>query len=352
MKVRIVCYEDVLQWILGKFALNMQANLRKLEIEVDIAKLPDPHADINHHIIYADYQTKEKYAGVDTLMITHIDNISKLQGLKNQLQVAEMGICMSKETMINLTNLGIPRNKLCYVDPAHDGIIKPRKMVVGITCRVQKDGRKREFMVDDLAGALSPEDFEFKIMGEFWSPQVINLKNKGFSVYYSEHFNYEEYVKLIPSLDYYLYTGMDEGQMGFVDALCAGVKTIVTPQGYHLDAVNGITHKFATSAELLNIFKMIAEKRNELPKSVEKWTWDNYTRKHLEIWQHLLNKQKSAESPISFDSDSEDGLNSLDQFSQTTEKTALLKKIGLLKNLYFERLRQYYYIKKNYNRKD
>ena len=43
--------------------------------------------------------------------------------------------------------------------------------------------------------------------------------------------------------------------MGFLDACAAGVKTIVTPQGYHLDAMRGITHGFKELPELVAIFR-------------------------------------------------------------------------------------------------
>src|ERR1035437_1951593 len=352
MRVRIVCYEDVHQWIIGKFALRMQEYLLKMNIEVDIEKTPDPNADINHHIIYGSYEVKEKSTAIDTLMITHIDDIAKLKRLKNQMQYAELGICMSRETMINLTNLGIPRNKLCYINPAHDGVIKPRKIIVGITCRVQKDGRKREFMVDELAKNLNPTEFEFKIMGEFWSPQVINLRKNGFTVDYFENFDYTEYVKLIPSLDYYLYTGTDEGQMGFIDALAAGVQTIVTPQGYHFDADGGISYSFTSMNELLDCFKAILQKRNGLTSSVENWNWENYTKKHLELWRYLLSNKSSKDSLDKYSLNSDDGLNSLAEFSKSFDKTPGIKKLKLLVKLNYERIRHYYYSKRNINRKD
>jgi len=148
MKVRIVCYEDVNSWILGKFALKMEENLSKMGIPVDIAKVPDPTADINHHIIYYDYNCQKN--SIDTLMITHIDDIEKLDLLKKQLLVAAAGICMSAETMHSLAKMGIDESKLCYINPAHDGIIPIRKIVVGMSCRVQEDGRKREHFIDKL----------------------------------------------------------------------------------------------------------------------------------------------------------------------------------------------------------
>ena len=51
--------------------------------------------------------------------------------------------------------------------------------------------------------------------------------------------------------------GMDEGQMGVLDAHAAGVKTIVTSQGYHLDLKNSVTYPFEKFDSLLDIFLII-----------------------------------------------------------------------------------------------
>lgn len=337
MKVHIVCYEDVNKWILGKFALKMHENLQKMGIESDISKKADPSADINHHIIYYDFDGVK--SSIDTLMITHVDNINKLNHLKSQLAIAEVGICMSKETQLYLAKMGVDKNKLCYVNPAHDGVIPIKKTVVGLTSRVQEDGRKREFFLGKLAERLKPSYFKFRIMGDGWEPQVRNLQKYGFEVDYFDHFDYDEYVTLIPTLDYYLYMGMDEGQMGFIDALAAGVKTIVTAQGYHLDAHGGITHPYTTYDELESIFLSIQREKETLIDSVATWNWFDYTKKHVEIWGYLIDKRKRQ-------SNFPDGLNSLLDFidrnmdcdnSFINNKTKSLERNLLLQKYYQKR---------------
>lgn len=314
MKVRIICYDDQNDWILRKFALKMQECLIKLNINVDINKIPDPHADINHHIIYNQYNVDQfeidqyNKDSINTMMITHVDETEKLNLLQQNLSEASLGICMSKETMLWLAKMGIEKNKLCYINPAHDQLVEIKKFVIGIACRVQTDGRKREKFIDNLANELNPKYFSFKIMGDSWDPQVKNLIKNGFEVEYINHFDKDKYYPMITSLDYYLYTGMDEGQMGFIDAAAAGVKTIITSQGYHLDAVNGITHPFTTYEELLKIFLEIQKDRSKLVDSVASWNWLDYTKKHVELWNYLLGDK-------SIKSDYIDGLNSLIEMS-------------------------------------
>jgi len=341
MKVRIVCYEDVNQWILGKFALKMSECLINIGINSDIAKQPDPTADINHFIASHCYGGKK--ISTDTLMITHVDNIDKLNQLNKQLDNAALGICMSRETMDNLVKLGVSRKKLAYVNPAHDGVIVPRPKVIGITCRVQEDGRKREHFLSKLSEDIDHRFFCFKIMGDGWNDQVARLRKNGFKVEYISDFNYNKYVEFIPSLDYYLYFGQDEGQMGFVDALAAGVETIVTPQGYHLDAKEGISYSFNTYNELLEIFKVLSEKRVRLINSVSSWRWENYTQKHVELWEYLLRPQKDVFDMPNFGYFN--GIYSLEKY----DKIYLIKsrKIRLLRlKLFYNKYKQCYCIRK------
>ena len=52
--------------------------------------------------------------------------------------------------------------------------------------------------------------------------------------------------------------------MPFLDALAAGVETIVTRQGFHLDIEDGITHGFLTGPELIEIFRELGQRRARL----------------------------------------------------------------------------------------
>ena len=209
MRVRIVCYEDVNAWILGKFALRLRDGLEALGVAIDIAKVPDMSAEINHHIIYYNYDGSK--STLDTVMITHIDSEMKRRMLKSQLVQAEMGICTSLDTVIKLASTGIPRSKLCYVNPGHDNVMKPRKLLLGITSKVQPSGCKREFMLPQLAQRMSLDDFEFRIMGAGWESIVNELTGMGVAVNYINHFDFDHYVEMMPNLDYYLYLGQDEG---------------------------------------------------------------------------------------------------------------------------------------------
>ncbi len=276
-------------WIIGKFATRMKEELDKRGYKCSVSGAVDPLADINHHVIYDSCSLVVPYR--ETFMITHIDSYNKLELLKHNLQKAMMGICMSRETMEKLAAYGIPREKLCYINPAQDGVIKPRKYVLGITHKTHDDHRKNENVLVDLCKSLNPDYFAFKIMGSGWERIVEALVSMGFQVDYYSEFIYEEYLKLMPSLDYYLFWGFDEGSMGYLDALRAGVETIVTPQGYHLDVKDGITYPCRTIPEFREVLLQLQRKREKIVKSVDTWTWGNFVDKHLEVWNYLLGNE-------------------------------------------------------------
>lgn len=284
-QVRLICRDD--GWIFTKFAKKMQEQLELRGVKAIIGECADPNADINHYIAYAQYEPLRDTH--DTLMITHIDSTNKLNLLKHQLTVARMGICMSRETMNYLTNCGIPREKLCYINPAQDGRMEIKKYVIGITHRTydKLDHRKRAGALIDICGALDPTYFYFKIMGAGWDRIVEQIRTMGFGVDYYPDFDYQIYRHLMASLDYFLYWGFDEGNMGYLDALAAGVETIVTPQGYHLDIRDGITYSGRVIQDFIDVLTKLQNKRKKRVQSVEDLTWGNYVDKHLAVWNYL-----------------------------------------------------------------
>ena len=288
--VKLVCQES--GWILEKFALRMKEGLEKKGIRAEIGPNVDLAADINHHIAFHIYEPISDAR--DTLMITHVDSLNKVNQLKAQLEVARIGICMSRETMNYLVSCGIQREKLCYINPAQDGVIKPKKYVLGITHRNydSMDKRKRISALVDICQQIDPDYFKFMIMGMGWEDVVEQLRKMKFEIDYFPDFDYVTYGKLISSLDYYLFWGFDEGSMGYLDALAAGVGTIVTPQGFHLDVPNGITYPCRVISDFVNVLVDLQNKRKRIVNSVSEWNWDRYVDKHLEVWKYLLGNEE------------------------------------------------------------
>lgn len=83
--------------------------------------------------------------------------------------------------------------------------------------------------------------------------------------------------------------------MGYLDALAAGVKTIVTPQGFHLDVPGGIDHACCTVDQFTGVLYDLQYERQKRIASVADWTWENYVKKHIEIWQYITGRGSLGE---------------------------------------------------------
>ncbi len=277
MKVNLVNYEMTFASnILSKFAWKMSEELNTLGIMHTITDAPDAAYDINHHIIYSKYR---HVTSVNTMMVTHIDSEQKFALLRDALRSADMAVCMSSHMVEQLAEKGLSRDKLTFVLPAHDNKTVP--IPVAILTNVYSDGRKREGMLNALANVIDPERFLFRIMGKDWD--IPTLKRLGLRVEYYPEFDHKQHDLILQNSKYYLYLGLDEGSMGAIDAKRAGLRIVVTPQGFHREL--GIDHSFQTQDELNAIFLELQK-----PKLPE-WTWKNYTAHHVRLWKELQSKR-------------------------------------------------------------
>lgn len=286
--VHIICY-DKEGWIVHKLASRLKEALERKNIRADIGTIPDPEADINHTM---EFNTMEPFPfnldNTDTMMITHATHKDHLEQVKMLIDHVKMGMCMSKYTMDNLVSWGVPREKLCYITPAQDGVIKVKKYVIGITHRNYADNRKRKTALLDICREISPQFFSLKIMGSGWQEQVQELEQMGFEVEYHSQFDYEKYNELMQCIDMFLYWGKDEGTMGYLDAVAAGAETLVTPQGYHSDIKNGLTYPCNTIRDFIDVLLEKQRIKEQRVEAVKDLTWDRYAEKHIKIWKFLL----------------------------------------------------------------
>jgi hypothetical protein len=295
-------------WILEKMAVCLAENLAAWNVIAQISYLPSPQADINHWMLY--YHLEGPLYSKNTLAITHVDRPAKLHVLKQRLKKADMGICMSRMTLEQLVLSGIPRQKVCYITPAHDGKVKPKRIVIGITSQIRPDGAKREDVLIQMAQTIRLDAFHFEIVGPNWEKVIPYFQAAGATVDYNPgayQRDNAEHLRLVLErlnrLDYYLYMGWDEGSMGILDALAAGIPTIVTPQGFHLDINGGITYPFTDAPELCAIFEKLANERQRRIDSVSGLTWNEYARQHALVWHALVDGRQEGISALLHDAD-------------------------------------------------
>jgi hypothetical protein len=296
--VNIVLHDFSRGWVIEKMAVKLHAALEEIGVTAKLSNTPSASHDVNHFIIF-------HYVGplpgtLNTMCVTHVDDALKVDMVKRHLaNGVRAAICMSNMTVEQLAGRGIERGKLTYVLPAHDGAIEPRRIVIGITSNgdVNKDGRKRDWLLTRLATDMRLDDFEFRIFGRGWDTIVEQLRAGGASVVVTGPTDdyvadYAAIKAAVPHFDYYFYPGLDEGSLGTLDALAAGVQTIVTTQGFHLDIPNGITHGFWEYEELRDIFDRIARDRRGRIDMARQLTWTKYAERHVAIWSSLRSRDE------------------------------------------------------------
>lgn len=288
---RLVLHAENRGWILEKFAERLVTNLASCGVTAEISDRPDPNAAINHWMVYTN--GPDARVGASTMLVTHADRIRQMRLLIDKLRHVDVGVCLSSDMVRQLRELDVPASKLAYVVPGTDMAGPRRRTVIAIQSRVYQDGRKREDLLVRLAQTMRLDWFHFDIAGAGWEAVIASLRGAGATVDYSPgdgDFVQEYRVALerLGRADFYLYPGLDEGSMGTLDALAAGVPTIVTTQGFHLDLEHGITHGFQDFDELLAIFQQLAAEREARRAAVVAHGWDVYAKKHAAIWRAIL----------------------------------------------------------------
>lgn len=278
-------------WIIEKIAEKLAGALTDFGDNVAIVEDPANGFDIVHHMSWA--FARQRSPSPSTMFITHLDDIYKMNEVRSTLKsYVDVGLCMSRDTMNQLTGHGVPQDAVRFISPAHDPLAVRRRIVVGITSRVYKDGRKREGLLIELSKRMDLGNFEFQIFGAGWNHVVDALRRAGSTVLYSPGSSdygadYQDILSALERFDYYLYLGMDEGSLGTLDALCAGVATIVTPQGFHLDLQNGITHAVISIDDLERTFREIERPLNARRAAVAGLDWRTYALQHRAVWSAL-----------------------------------------------------------------
>lgn len=322
-------------WIIEKLARRLKLELQKLGHDVDCSNTISKKYDVVHFMSYA--WAEKTSASCTSFSITHIDDKYKLKEIDQKLDVLDIGICFSSH-MEKYIKSELRRNNITYILPGHDGIIARRKNTFLITTKIYEDGRKNEhWLYPALKDVFSPEDLNIHIHGSGWDKIVSKLRRDNFEViYYPGTSNYEaDYEIILGDLDiadFYLYFGFDEGSMGTLDAKLAGVRCIVSNQGFHQDICDKTDYLFDDYSSLISNLRKV-KLRSQINPVLKSLTWRNYSEAHLKLWCEFLGEGKApAKSKLASE---------ITEITNQTVDDKIYQNLNTKNNKSFRRLLQY-----------
>jgi hypothetical protein len=282
----------------------LKSELIQSGFTAEISNNYNQSADINH---FMSYVFADPCGGKTSILITHIDDTYKLAHIKSlQKKNKELVfVCLSRQTAQFLIAEGINQANVSYALPGIDPYVEPRKIKIGTSGRIYKDGRKNEKWLLEACSKIDISPFHFNFFGNGWEEIGHKLLKFGASVtIVVENAEFEkeraQLIENIKQMDFWMYLGQDEGSMGCLDAALIGIPLITTPQGFHLELPLGIKHEIESSKNLQNVLNLISFEYKELIKNRRNWTWNRFALDHLAIWNLIDSKPKTLNSDNKF----------------------------------------------------
>lgn len=252
-------------WILEKIATELANNLPYISYDLNA----NYNAHIQYYITYG--CRKEKISKTEIAWFTHREDVESAKNKFNyEAKNVDFCICHSLATESLIKKLNV--NNVITISPGVDiNFFKP-KLKIGVIGRTYHTGRKGENLVAQL---MDIPEIEWHFTGEGWPGE-------------SEFILPEKMPDFYRSLDYVLVPSLIEGgPMCVVEAIACGCEVIAPPIGW-VPQFPHIEYNTGDVNSLRKVLSDLIQKKYKLRKSVETYTWDNFAKKHHQLFIQLL----------------------------------------------------------------
>lgn len=227
-------------WILRIIADDIVRELNNNGIVCRAGKREEYQGEAIVHHMWWRIASPIEEARINSVFITHTDDVLKEKDLIAIKDSFDYFIPMSTEDEFFLVGLGFDENKVHGLTlPVRNTFVRP--LSIGIFSSCYPDYRKNEkWLLDFCKKTPDAQLINFVFIGSGWQSFVKQLEDCGCTFEWhnvSRGLPYEylfQQLKL-QNLDYYLYMGMDGGAMGTYDAYAMNVPLFVSDDGYHKD---------------------------------------------------------------------------------------------------------------------
>ena len=286
-------------WIIERLMTDISRELMSRGIEVSVGFVEDYRNEevvFNARFLYPHYFEAAK---VNSLFVTHVDDLLKEAEISTFFESFESFVCMSPDSALHLVDLGLSPSRVVGIELPHRiDAIRPLKF--SVFSAFYPDKRKNEEWIIDYFKRCDPRFHDLcviKFLGDGWHGVLSSLSEIGIS---TEMYDYKrtlpgEYKLLrevLSQSDYMLYTGFDGGAMCVYDGVAEGLSLIISDVCYHKDL--GVGEKlFSDKKQFYQLMDECSQEKLKMIELMKSRSIEKYVDKLLEHWGSFLENDNS-----------------------------------------------------------
>jgi glycosyltransferase involved in cell wall biosynthesis len=298
-KLRVAVTMEPESWILRQIAERFrQLASEKVEVlPLELGQPVPPAADavlyVNWPHLLACAPGRRDMPGL--LMVQHMDKTAfRLRYLvwkHPQMQV----VCMARHWVERLRRYLIPADRLHLIPFGVDpGLFQPaeqaptsKRIRIGFVGRAYPDGRKGEDRLLEISRQLSPEQFEFVLVGDRWEALESALKSRGFHTAYHRYLDSAAVPGVMAATDVLLVCSRNEGgPQPVLEALACGVPVVASKVGFVPDLQTRLPQHVRLFDSVAVVPELLAEARRNrilaqanaaiIRQELQSFTWESW----------------------------------------------------------------------------
>ncbi len=243
--------------------------------------------------------------------IDDTDRAFRIEKYIHQYRQAQKIICLNSSQKGRLQELGIPREKIEIIPHGYDAEtlylkettssqVENAKINIGIASRRYGRRVKGEAYLFELSKRLSPEKYEFTLVGEDRTITAMELRKLNFSCRAFDYLPYRLMSDFYSSIDILLMCSLYEGGPANIpEAIATGTPVFSTPIGIAKDMIddkkNGIFLSNDPELDAGNINEICVKHPDRLSKikkisrlpNPHLLSWEEVVKKHIHLYQQF-----------------------------------------------------------------
>lgn len=291
---------STMNWIIERLMVDLSKELIIRGVKVRTGDYCDYNGEdvlLHSRFLTARY-TKE--AKVNSVFVTHVDDMLKEFEVKMRLKKYESILCTSHYDAAFITALLGPSSRIVGIDlPCRDFAVAPLRISIFSQC--YSDQRKNEHWLLEFFKMKSEETRKSVILsflGLGWEDFVSDIAALGvaYELYsYPTSFQneYVLYKNRLSQSDLLLYMGFDGGQMSVYDGLQTGIEMLFPNISYH----RGLSDHIVLYEDKFDLFEKLGAKiasREILKVDLQSRSIKNYSSRLCQHWESIIYKGPCA----------------------------------------------------------